>query len=136
LSEASLSVLKHRSRITNGSELLPGIDGRSAWARLLRDQIEALTAHLGGADRMSEPERMTARRAAALEAELVFLEAKIAELRTAGLEPPERLVDLYARLANGQRRHLEALGFDRRQRDVTPDPLAYARERALEERPR
>lgn len=31
-----------RSRITNGSDLLPTTDGRSAWARLFRDLCDSL----------------------------------------------------------------------------------------------
>lgn len=114
-----------RSRISNGSELLPGTDGRSVWARLFRDLCEGLADHLGGADRMSEPERMTVRRAAALEAELVHLEAKFAECRAAGNAPDAADLDLYSRVTNTQRRVLEAIGATRRPRDVTPSLSEY-----------
>jgi hypothetical protein len=43
---------RQRSRITNGSALLPGVDGRSAWIRRCEDVIEAHLSDLGG-----EPER-------------------------------------------------------------------------------
>jgi hypothetical protein len=36
-----------RSRVTNGSGLLPGIDGRSALARRYRDLVAGITADLG-----------------------------------------------------------------------------------------
>lgn len=118
-----------RSRIGNGNELLPQVDGRSVWARLFRDITEAMAVHCGGADRQSEPERMAGRRVAALEAELVSLEGKFARLRAEEKEPSANDLDLYGRLANGQRRHLEALGMQRRPRDITPDPLDYARQK-------
>ena len=79
---------------------------------------------------MSEPERMTCRRAAALETELVHLEADFAKLRAEGKAPKPADVDLYARLANGQRRHLEALGMQRRPRDLAPSLDEYLKGRA------
>ncbi len=46
-----------RSRVTNGSRLLPDVDGRSCWARRCRDLIEAHVSDLGGTDMISEAER-------------------------------------------------------------------------------
>ena len=46
-----------RSRITNGSALLPGVDGRSAWVRRARDLIREHLADLGGFDNVSAAER-------------------------------------------------------------------------------
>ncbi len=109
-----------RSRIGNGSALLPSVDGRSVWARLMRDTHAALLTHLGGADMVSETQRMTVRRIAALEAELVYLEDKIARCCADGGEPESSDLELYGRLANGQRRHLEVIGWKRVPRDVTP----------------
>lgn len=114
-----------RSRITNGTDLLPDVDRRSPWARYFRDVFEAMADHVGGADRQSEPERMTARRIAALEAELAAMESRFAQLRELGESPTPTDLDLYSRLANGQRRHLEAIGMQRRVRDVTPDLTSY-----------
>lgn len=119
-----------RSRIANGSDLLPQTDGRSAWARMFRDVVEAMAAHVGGVDRMSEPERLTARRVAALEAELVAMESKFATARADGGEPAASDLDLYSRVSNTQRRHLEALGMARRPRDVVPDLQIYVQGKA------
>jgi hypothetical protein len=107
-----------RSRLTNGSELLPGTDARSTWARLFKDVTLSLEAHCGG--ELSETERMTARRAAALEVELCHLEADFAQQRAAGKAPDAATLDLYSRLAGGQRRHLEALGMQRKAKEVLP----------------
>lgn len=117
-----------RSRLTNGSELLPGTDARSGWARLFKDVVLNLESHCGGV--MSEVERMTARRAAALEVELCHIEAEFARQRAAGDVPDAATLDLYSRLAGGQRRHLEALGTQRRPRDVTPDLQTYLKAKA------
>lgn len=115
----------HRSRLTNGSTFLPTVDGRSLWARLMRDTFAAMVSHAGGIDHMPDTKRMTARRIAALEAELIHMEDKFARTRAEGGEPSADDLDLYGRLANGQRRHLEAIGWDRAQIDATPTLAQY-----------
>lgn len=117
-----------RSRVTNGADLLPTVDGRSIWARIMRDTIQSMLNHLGGEDYASEPHRMLSRRVGAFEAELIHLEDKFARARSEGREPVTADLDLYSRMSSAQRRMLEALGFDRVPKDVTPNPLDYARE--------
>jgi hypothetical protein len=122
-----------RSRVTAGLTLLPSVDGRSHWARIMRDTYLGLLTHAGGADYVSETKRLMARRVAACEAELIHLEDKFATIRTEGGEPKISDLDVYGRLAGQQRRCLEALGWDRTPRDVTPPPdldtyLAYKRD--------
>jgi hypothetical protein len=107
---------RQRSRVTNGSALLPGVDGRSAWVRRCKDIIEAHLSDLGGEDNTSEAERSLIRRAAVLTTELERLEAKFA---SAG-EASERDLDLYIRAAGNLRRLLEAIGLERRARDIGP----------------
>ena len=111
-----------RSRISNGSTILPGVDGRSTWVRRLRDLIGLYLSDLGGDDAVSEAERSIIRRIATLTVELERMEADFA---VAGEARPDQL-DLYQRTANSLRRLLEAIGLRRRSRDVTPDPLEYA----------
>jgi hypothetical protein len=112
-----------RSRVTNG-KLLPGIvDERSAWVRRCKDIISQHLVDLGGADNTSSAERSIVRRAAVLTTELEIMEAKFA---TAG-QASERDLDLYVRASGNLRRLLETIGLQRRPRDVTPDPLDYAR---------
>src|SRR5262245_2792713 len=113
-----------RSSITNGSKLLAGIDGRSAWVRRAKDLIAEHLSDLGGPDNTSAAERSITRRVAVLSVELEHLEARFA---TAGSASAEDL-DLYQRTANSLRRLLEAVGLQRRPVDVTPDPLVYARD--------
>ena len=109
-----------RSKITNGTAFLPGIDGRSAWIRRAKDLIAEHVADLGGPDNTSAAERSITRRIAVLSVELENLEARFA---TAGSASADDL-DLYQRTANSLRRLLEAVGLQRRARDVTPDPLS------------
>jgi hypothetical protein len=94
----------------------------------MSDVIDALAAHCGGEGNLTEPQRLIARRAAALEAELVHLESKFGTLRAAGEEPDAADLDLYGRLANGQRRHLEAIGLRRVPREVEGIVELMARE--------
>ena len=109
-----------RSRVTNGSKLLPTVPGSSVWARILRDNLDAMIVHLGGEDVVSEPQRMACRRIAVFETELLHLEDKIGQERLAGREPDDRVLELYTRLANSQRRFAEALGWQRMPRDIVP----------------
>jgi hypothetical protein len=121
---------KNRSRLTSGGELLPSVDGRSTWARLMRDVIGSMTAHLGGEDYVTEPQRMLVRRVAAFEAECVCLEDRFARARSEGRAPDTADVDLYSRLASAQRRHLEAIGLQRVPRDVSPTLEQYIQSKA------
>ena len=104
-----------KSAISNGSKLLPGIDQRSAWVRRCRDIIAEHLSDLGGADNCSAAERSIVRRASVIEVELEMLEAKFA---TAGQASGDDL-DLYVRASGNLRRLLEAVGLQRRPRDVT-----------------
>jgi hypothetical protein len=67
---------QQRSRVANGSKLLPLTDGRSATARRFKDLIDDISGDLGGADRLSEGQRQLIRRAAMLSAESEMMEAK------------------------------------------------------------
>jgi|SRR5580704_2737211 hypothetical protein len=111
-----------RSRVSNGSAVLPGVDGRSTWVRRLRDLMGLHLSDLGGDDAVSEAERSIVRRVATLTVELERMEAGFA---VAGEAQPGQL-DLYQRTANSLRRLLESIGLQRRPKDVTPDPLQYA----------
>jgi hypothetical protein len=103
-----------RSRITNGGELLPGVDQRSRWVRRCRDVIAAHLSDLGGEDNTSAAERSIVRRAAVLTTELEQLEVRFA---TAGEASADDL-DLYSRASANLRRLLEAVGLQRRARNV------------------
>jgi hypothetical protein len=111
---------RQRSRVTNGSALLPGVDGRSAWVRRARDVIAEIVADLGGIENTSAQERSIVRRAATLVVELERLEKKFA---LADAASPDDL-DLYARASGNLRRLLEAIGLRRRPREVSAPSLS------------
>jgi hypothetical protein len=106
---------RQRSRVSNGSVLLPGVDGRSPWIRRCKDLISEFTnVHLAGPDNCSPAERAIVRRIAVLVTELERLEAKFAANNEAS---PDQLL-LYGRTANTLRRLLQSLGLNQRQRDA------------------
>jgi hypothetical protein len=125
---------KRRSRVTRGTKLLPTVRGDSHWGRIMKDVHDAALEHVGGASYASELQRLQCRRIAALEAELVHLENKIGEVRSAGQEPSDKTLDLYCRLGSAQRRHCEALGWARTARNVTPDLRNYIEGKAKSDR--
>ena len=110
-----------RPRIAAGSrcrpgQLLPGIDGRSAWTRRARDLISAHIADLGGVQNCSAAEQSIIRRASVLTVELERMERQFALDEQAS---PDDL-ETYQRCANSLRRLLEAVGLQRRARNVGP----------------
>lgn len=119
---------QNRSRISNGTNILPGVDGRSTWVRRLRDLMSLHLADLGGEANTSEAERSIIRRAATLTVELERLELKFA---LAGEADPADL-ELYQRVANSLRRLLEAVGIARRPRNITPKLADYLSAEAAE----
>ena len=85
-----------------------------------------LTA-LGGRGAISEGEYQLARRCAALSLKAETMEAFLVSGQTAKFD-----TELYATLTNALGRAFSRIGLKRRARDVTPDPLEYARARAAE----
>jgi hypothetical protein len=120
LSPVTTINIRTRSKVTNGRALFDGdVDGRSAWARRLRDLIRLYVCDMGGEDAVSAAEHSLARRAATLTLELELLEKKFALAN--GAKPND--LDLYTRTAGGLRRLLESVGLKRIPRDVTPTYL-------------
>jgi hypothetical protein len=107
---------RQRSRITNGTALLPGTDGRGAWVRRCKDVIAEHLADLNGVENTSAAERSIIRRASMLTVELEQLEARFAQVGQASADS----LDLYQRTAGNLRRLLEAVGLQRRQKTVGP----------------
>jgi hypothetical protein len=108
----------NRSKVTNGKTLFPTpVDGRSATFRRFRDIYAQVTSDLGGDP--SEAQVQVARRAAALSAWCEREEAKLV------LESDDFDVQRFATVANSLRRLFEAIGMERKARDVTPSIDAY-----------
>jgi len=105
---------KGRSRVTNGSKLLPLSDGRSCTARRFRDIFEGICGDLGGPDLLSEVQKQLIRRASMLSAESERLEA----LWSRG--EAEFNIELYTVMVNALRRVCESIGLRRVPRDAGP----------------
>ena len=69
-------------------------------ARVFKDTYFAMVAHCGGEDDLPETLRLMCRRAAAIEAECINLEARFALARAEGGQPSQNDLDLYSRLVN------------------------------------
>jgi hypothetical protein len=117
----------NRSRVTNGTELLPGLEGRSLLARRFRDLIAQHTMALGGESNVSQAQLSLIRRAAALTVELERWETRFAD--DDGAKP--LALDQYQRCLNSLRRVLESLGLERKSRDITPEIVAKVRKGEL-----
>jgi hypothetical protein len=109
-----------RSAIANG-KLLPGIDQRNTWVRRAKELIADHISDCGGEDNTSAAERSLIRRGAVLTVELERLELKFAQAGEASADD----LDLYQRTAGSLRRLLEAVGLQRRPRDLTPSVSDY-----------
>jgi hypothetical protein len=110
---------KGRSRVTNGSKLLPLSDGRSATARRFRDLYEDISADLGGVAMLSEGQRQLIRGAAMLSAESERMEALAARGEA------EFDIDLYGMICDRLGRLFGRLGLERVSRDCTRDLRSY-----------
>jgi hypothetical protein len=119
---------KARSRITNHGHLLPDIDGRTMWARRLRDLTAMLVADQGGDDMISAAKMAIVRRAAIIQVEL-----ELRELRFADEEPSYLQLEQYSRISGNLRRMLESVGLERRAKDVTPTLSEYLASKRDEE---
>jgi hypothetical protein len=110
-----------RSRVSNRSSLFVATgDGRTAWARRLRDVAAGLAEDLGGVDNLTEAKRALIRRAAVIVAELERYEAKF----SARPPRPEDFAG-YLSATTVLSRLLGSLGLERVPKDVTPDLQTY-----------
>ena len=75
---AGICPSKQRSRMTNGTALLPDIDGRSAIARRFKDITSGILADQGGADQCSESRLQLVRRFAAAAVLAEQMESRLA----------------------------------------------------------
>ncbi|MER8608377.1 hypothetical protein NKH45_34800 [Mesorhizobium sp. M1156] len=125
-----------QTRVSNGKEILPGIDGRSKWARRLHDLIANHVADLGGPGHVTQSQYVLVKSAANIIIVMEQWELEFAREGTASL--PALLA--YQTIANSLRRIFETLGLSRVDppRDVTPildlsklDPAEQQRFRTL-----
>jgi hypothetical protein len=107
-----------RSRVTNGSDVLPGIDGRSGVARRYRDIADAIVIDQGGLEGCSESRLQLIRRFAAAAVLAEQMEARLANGEHIDIAQHATLSSTLVRLAS-------RLGIDRRSRDITPSLDEY-----------
>ncbi len=112
-----------RSKVSNGKDLLPGIDGRSAEARRYRDISSALIADMGGFDRCSEARIQLIRRFAAASVLAETLEASLINGKTIDVAEHSLLSSTLVRLA-------QRIGINRMPKNITPALHDYLEHRA------
>jgi hypothetical protein len=94
--------LTNRRKVTNGTRLLEGVDGRSPTARRYKDLVESFAHDLGGLAELSEVDRSLVRQAASLTLHAEQLQAAIVQGRDVD---PDELI----RLSNTSRRLLASI---------------------------
>lgn len=114
-----------RSRVSNGSDLLPNVDGRSATARRFRDICSAIIVDQGGLDRLSESRLQLIRRFAAAAVLAEQMESKLVEGTAIDLSEHAQLASTLCRLAS-------RIGIDRISRDLTPTLAEYLAQKQAE----
>jgi hypothetical protein len=115
----------HRSRVTNGREILPGVDGRSLVARRYRDISTAILVDQGGQDQCSESRQQLIRRFAAAAVLAEELEARLARGENINISEHALLCSTLVRVAR-------QIGVDRIAKNITPtlDEYLSAKEAA------
>jgi hypothetical protein len=103
--------LQGRSRVSNGHDLLPDIDGRSVMARRYRDITNAILGDQGGADRCSESRTQLIRRFAAAAVLAEQLEARLVNGEKIDITEHSLLSSTLTRLAS-------RIGINRIPRDI------------------
>lgn len=102
-----------RSRISNGKDLLAGVDQRSATYRRYRDLVDAILVDQGGIDQCSESRRQLIRRFSACSVLAEMAEAKLVAGEAINIEQHALLCSTLTRLVN-------RLGIDRIAKDISP----------------
>jgi hypothetical protein len=115
-----------RARVSNHADLLPGVKGTSSSARRFRDLVNGFVVDMGGLDQCSDIKLGLLRRLAATTVQCELLEARM-------VRGEEIDIGTLCTLASTTVRISSRLGLERRTKDVTPDPLEYARQYEIAE---
>ena len=107
-----------RSRLSNGRDVLPDVDGRSVVARRYRDIIGAVVSDQGGAEHLSEARLQLIRRFSAASVLAEQMEARLARGEQINIQEYSLLVSTMVRVA-------QRIGIERRARNVTPSLGQY-----------
>ncbi len=112
-----------KSRVTNGADILPHVDGRSLLARRYRDIASAVTSDQGGADHLSEARLQLIRRFAAACVLAEDLESRLARGEKIDIAQHALLVSSLVRVAR-------QIGVNRVAKNITPSLDEYLRDKA------
>jgi hypothetical protein len=114
-----------RSRLSNGRNLLPDVDGRSIIARRYRDIVAAVVSDQGGTEHLSEAGLQLIRRFGATSVLAEEMEGRIARGEQINIQEYSLLVSTMVRIA-------QRIGLDRVPRDVAPSLTEYLKQEAAE----
>jgi hypothetical protein len=114
-----------RSRLSNGREVLPRVDGRSLVARRYRDIMCAVASDQGGAERLSEARLQLIRRFSAASVLAEQIEGRLARGEKIDIQEYSLVVSTMVRVA-------QRIGIDRVPRDVAPSLAEYLKRGAPE----
>ena len=107
-----------KSRVTNGRDILPGVDGRSLVARRYRDIASAILVDQGGQDQCSESRQQLIRRFAAAAVLAEELEARLARGEKIDITEHALLCSTLVRVSR-------QIGIDRIAKNITPTLSEY-----------
>jgi hypothetical protein len=107
-----------RSRVTNGADVLPNVDGRSEIARRFFDVLTQIISDQGGVERMAEVRLQLCRRFAACAVLAENQEAAVARGETINITEHAQLVSSLVRVSN-------RIGVGRRAKEVVPSLERY-----------
>jgi hypothetical protein len=107
-----------RARVSNHTDLLPGLDGRGPGARRFRDLVSAFIADMGGVQNCSEIKLVLLRRLAAASVLVEHIEARA--LNGGAIDIAE-----FCNLASTTVRISSRVGLTRQTRNVTPTLAEY-----------
>jgi hypothetical protein len=107
-----------RSRVSNGRDVLPGVDGRSEIARRFFDISQALISDSAGLDRCSEARLQLIRRFAAAAVMAEQMEAQLARGKLIDVGEHAQLSSTLVRLAS-------RIGINRKAREIVPSLAQY-----------
>ncbi len=106
------------TRVASGKSLFLLADGRSLYARRMREVAIAIASDLGGMDSLSETQKQLVRRSAALSVACELMEGELSEGKD---------IDMgrFTSMANTQTRISSVLGIRRTIVDATPSLASY-----------
>jgi RecA-family ATPase len=116
---------KQRSRVSNGKDVLPDIDGRSAMARRFKDITTAVLIDQGGADQCSESRLQLVRRFAAAAVLAERLESRLANGEQIDVAEHAVLCSTLVRIA-------QRIGINRVPKNITPSLADYLQSHAAD----